>query len=660
MNGFKYLIVRKRQLDDETLDSHSKLIADKLGLDLYQSRIALGGDGLAMLKHGDPEKMQNSGALLSDLEYDWCVVQNRVDRLRPIQVKRFITSKSHIIFESNKEQRKLEKGTNVIMVLAGVKGQLLSKVVKRSAFSGNKKAVLSEEEKYDALIKDRPVLDIYFLPAGSKEDFTPQPPLRFLPGKFDPASLGENATHSAGRNIDRVIRLVREYAADFYLEMDFGLFQLPQCRVEMDDDDSSIQQNLVSITNYGWFLQHMHMQANKGKKEHAKPPIEEAVIAAAAVISPTAKLGIAPVEKLFENERKEKDKSFKETVDFLPPPPLVKKTSFLFRFTNPGFRAGIFLVIWLLAVSGAATIGSLAGDVFIVWGLNRGIILLLLAAGLFFGAFHYLKLKRWMDSTPTSKARSVAMGMVEIKGTGQRKFNLLSPATQTPCVYYRLRKYERRQYSDRKEWKLVRDTNSGPVPFLLKDETGRVTIDPYGAKVNPAHKQTLAAGYNSFFGMNFSVQANEKYIEEVIPEGSTVYVLGFAEYAKSKSPGVGYQMSSKLRDMKQDSARMMKYDKDQDGRIDEEEWEAARADAELEVMKETLAKQQTARKQEEQVIIKKPKIGGLPFVISEKGEGKLTRIYSTLTGLMFAGAIGTVLFGMALLLGLFSIDVTTW
>lgn len=660
MSELETLIIRKQQLDDDTLGSHAGQVADALELDAYQSRIALGGDGLAVLKRGKSSDLLNAGTLLFDLGYDWFVIKNRVDRLRPINVKRFSATESGIVFEGVKEKRRLEKGTNIIAVLAGVKGQLLSKVVKRSAFSGNKKASLSEEEKYSALIKDRPVLDLYFLPSNKDETFTPQPPLRIIPGKFNPSSLGEHATHSAGQNIDRVVRLVRKYAGDFHLEMDFGLFQLPQCRVELNDDEASIRHNLESITNYGWFLQHLHIQGNKVQKQKTKPPIEQAIGAVTAAISPAIKQGIAPVEELFTKKEEKAENRQIQDKDFLPSPPLVEKSSSFFRISNPGFRAGIFLAIWFLAVSGAATVGSLIGGVFITWGINRGIIVLLLSAGLFIGAFHYLRIKRWMDNTPTSKARSVAMGMVEIKGTGQRKYNLMSPATQTPCIYYRLRKYELRQYHDRRQWKLVRDTNSGPVPFLLKDETGCVTVDPDRAKVNPAHKQTLAAGYNSFLGMSFTVHSNEKYIEEIIPEGATVYVLGFAEYQKSEGPGIAREMSAKLRDLKQDSARMMKYDTNADGRVDEEEWETARADAELDVMRDTLDKQQTAKKQEDLVIIKKPKFGGLPFVISENSETKLTGIYMLLTGSMFAGAIITVLFGMAMLLGLLSIDVTTW
>ncbi len=52
--------------------------------------------------------------------------------------------------------------------------------------------------------------------------------------------------------------------------------------------------------------------------------------------------------------------------------------------------------------------------------------------------FYLLRMKRSIENTPTSKIRSVAMGMVEVKGKAIRKHALVSPMTQTSCVFYRL------------------------------------------------------------------------------------------------------------------------------------------------------------------------------------------------------------------------------
>ena len=49
--------------------------------------------------------------------------------------------------------------------------------------------------------------------------------------------------------------------------------------------------------------------------------------------------------------------------------------------------------------------------------------------------FLCLRLKRRVENTPTSRIRSLAMGMVEVKGKAIRSYALVSPMTQLPCVF---------------------------------------------------------------------------------------------------------------------------------------------------------------------------------------------------------------------------------
>ncbi|MFH1222469.1 MAG: hypothetical protein V1492_05285 [Candidatus Micrarchaeota archaeon] len=82
-----------------------------------------------------------------------------------------------------------------------------------------------------------------------------------------------------------------------------------------------------------------------------------------------------------------------------------------------------------------------------------------------------------IKNTPTSKARSVAIGLTEVFGKAKRKNELLSPISKKRCVYWAL-SIQYYDYYDRKtEWKDFFKTNS-TEPFYLKDSTGQILIDP--------------------------------------------------------------------------------------------------------------------------------------------------------------------------------------
>ncbi len=263
------------------------------------------------------------------------------------------------------------------------------------------------------------------------------------------------------------------------------------------------------------------------------------------------------------------------------------------------------------------------------------------AVALFYGSFHYLRLKRFMDNTPTSKARSVAMGMVEMAGTCRRAYNLLAPMAQVPCVFFRLRKYrrEKRYNNQAYSWVLKSDTSSRNVPFYLKDDTGMVMIDPAGANVKPSRSQTIAGGWRTPWGDRMTVPDDIKYVEEIIPEGTGVYVLGFATPTQMLRRPLRQRVAEKLRRLKQDKTKMAAYDTDKDGRIDETEWNAARADVERQALEDSLEENQTPVGPEKRVVIQKPEIKGLPFVIAQSSEKSLTRSYVLVSALMFLGAI---------------------
>jgi hypothetical protein len=121
-----------------------------------------------------------------------------------------------------------------------------------------------------------------------------------------------------------------------------------------------------------------------------------------------------------------------------------------------------------------------------------GIVVLIFA----FRRFHKYQL---ISDTPTSKIRSMAMGLVEIQGNISGTEFIKSPFSKTDCVYYRYRieEYRRHVSTDSKGRKTVShswDTiASGErrAPFFAKDDTGEVYVQPRGAEINAPLKKVF-------------------------------------------------------------------------------------------------------------------------------------------------------------------------
>jgi len=115
---------------------------------------------------------------------------------------------------------------------------------------------------------------------------------------------------------------------------------------------------------------------------------------------------------------------------------------------------------------------------------------LVLAGGIVLAVgFHKLRRYRLIADTPTSKVRSMAMGVVEINGQARAIEKLVTPFSDTPCIYYRyeIKEYRRHTSRDSKgrtttsyRWDTVRTGNQS-TPFYCEDDTGKVWVDPDGA-----------------------------------------------------------------------------------------------------------------------------------------------------------------------------------
>jgi hypothetical protein len=110
----------------------------------------------------------------------------------------------------------------------------------------------------------------------------------------------------------------------------------------------------------------------------------------------------------------------------------------------------------------------------------------------FFRGFRTYRESRFLQDTPTTPIRSLAMGFVRIHGKAQSEQLVTSPVTHTPCCYYavEIRKWERRTDSrsdsfetegERGTWSHYGAEADGGW-FYLEDSTGRVLVNPHGAE----------------------------------------------------------------------------------------------------------------------------------------------------------------------------------
>jgi hypothetical protein len=154
----------------------------------------------------------------------------------------------------------------------------------------------------------------------------------------------------------------------------------------------------------------------------------------------------------------------------------------------------------------------------------------LLGAGSIFliSGLFALQRKRLIENIPTSKIRSLAVGLVEVCGTivAVPVKTLKSPLTGTRCVYYAYAIIS---------GKSIIDHGSARTQFYVKDETGAVLVDPAGAEISvysevfskPSCRwEELPPAITAHMkGRNFH-DAELSPSEETLTQGRSTYVMG--------------------------------------------------------------------------------------------------------------------------------------
>ncbi len=116
----------------------------------------------------------------------------------------------------------------------------------------------------------------------------------------------------------------------------------------------------------------------------------------------------------------------------------------------------------------------------LVWA----VIGLLAGVWLFIQGFIWLRQKRMIENIPTSKIRSLAMGLVEIKAKAFKPLKqfLISPFQGKKCLWYKYTIEEYHKTEDSDYWKTIK-MGEERIPFYVKDNTGTVLVDPKGARI---------------------------------------------------------------------------------------------------------------------------------------------------------------------------------
>lgn len=241
-----------------------------------------------------------------------------------------------------------------------------------------------------------------------------------------------------------------------------------------------------------------------------------------------------------------------------------------------------------------------------------------------------LKQARQIEDIPTSKIPSAAQGYVELIG---RQFappghTVKAPLTGTPCTWWRYRVQQRKlSLSGQVHWETLEKVTS-TNPILLKNRGGQLLVDPEGADVTPSVTQSWHGDLASPprpMDVRDVRGGRFLYTEERMHEGGLLYVAGELHTFSGGSKGPEFESAATelLAVWKRDQATLVKrFDTNDDGHIDSEEWDAARDAAKAEVAPQT----QRSDMEPDVDVVRRP-ANGQPFMLSGKSQIDQARIY---------------------------------
>ena len=153
-----------------------------------------------------------------------------------------------------------------------------------------------------------------------------------------------------------------------------------------------------------------------------------------------------------------------------------------------------------------------------------------------------LKLKRIIEEIPTSKIRSLALGLVEVKSAIVAPQTIESPIRKKKCIYYHTTVEELRSSGKSSHWVTIKNLKI-QIPFYVKDETGQVKVFPKDADIKIKEDLSFQTRWTNQIPGDVQAFCNEyrintrailgkrplRFKESFLEPGDFVYVLGTAK-----------------------------------------------------------------------------------------------------------------------------------
>ena len=544
----------------------------------------------------------------------------------PAAAKKMNLSGASMDFEDNGGETlmRIDARTDLLIILADLSGQNALQLMTAMAYTG--KAVRPKFE--DALKRisiARPVAVFYALNSD------PLTGVYVDADTFSFMGLNEEMTCAKGTNFRVMIHQAKTLARSCVTDENFGLSLLPGASPDWKSGKPAIEQELGRYASYILAAVGNNLIPGEPDTPEQSPDNDS------ASKDPPAS----------STEGNDYNGNPGLTEGLMPPPDMNdSKIVNFFQTSLPEIIVGLIVLTtpFSLFMSGIRAVQHHH----FFWQVTAGALAVLAGFLMFCYALLMLYYRRMVENMPTSRIRSLSLGMVELSGKTRRYYDLRTSATQTPCVFYNCRYYKLKKTSEGSNWSLTRSVSSGKIPFYIEDDTGRVLVNPTGAVFNLSlATQTFSGSYIPTLSLQL-YDPDTKVVEDVVPPGVRIYVLGSAQIERH-GQDTRTKIIDKLRLLKQNPEALNAYDANGDGQIDGNEWEEARNDATTQVYAESLADASANR---ETVVIEKPRFGFLPFIVADSEKG-IVRQLMFRTGIFLAGAMITMGLGIRFLAGLF-------
>jgi hypothetical protein len=257
-----------------------------------------------------------------------------------------------------------------------------------------------------------------------------------------------------------------------------------------------------------------------------------------------------------------------------------------------------------------------------------------MALSFFASIFNYWRLLK-ITEAPISTIAAAAQGYVELYGKANTEKPLKTPYQDISCVWYRASVYANREDKE-EDFDLLNlmplEYSESKTTFNLDDGTGQCMVNPQGAEV-------------IYFEARTWRKNDHRYVEEYLPVNTPLYVIGQLDTRKDvpDEAAINREVGIKLTDWKKRPQQLLnRYDQNQNGQIDMEEWELARQDAIAEVKAEFAMRANAGTANGKDFTLAKPN-GKHLFLISAKSPMQLRNGYKIWAAL-HAGLLITLLY----------------